>query len=106
LAARRTLTLHPDFARDLHMRVLGAFASLGFDDHSWLSTEDLRWLVTQGQTDIAAATVVVRQFVALRRPASEHPPRGDLSRTEVAVEHLALSRRVSTWPPRLRCMRS
>ena len=45
-------------------------------------------------------------WFVLRRPASEHPPRGDLSRTEVAVEHLALSRRVSTWPPRLRCMRS
>jgi len=64
LSARRTLTLHPDFARDLHMRVLGAFASLGFDDHSWPSTDDLQWLVTQGQTDIAAATLMVRQFEA------------------------------------------
>ena len=64
LAARRTLSLHPDFARDLHMRVFGVFASLGFDDHSWPSTEDLQWLVNQGQADIAAATVVVRQFEA------------------------------------------
>jgi hypothetical protein len=64
LVARRTLTLHTDFARDLHMRILGAFASLGFDDHSWPSTEDLQWLVNQGQADIAAATVVVRQFEA------------------------------------------
>jgi hypothetical protein len=40
--------------------------SLGFDAHSWPSTEDLRWLVTQGQTDIAAATVVVRQLEALK----------------------------------------
>src|SRR4051812_27561487 len=62
LAARRALALHPDFARDLHMRVFGAFASLGFDDHSWPSTEDLKWLVNQGQTDIAAATLVVRQL--------------------------------------------
>src|SRR5437867_2564068 len=64
LAVRRTLTLHPDFARDLHMRVLGAFASLGFDDHRWPSTEDLQWLVNQGQADIAAATVLVRQLEA------------------------------------------
>ena len=62
LSARRALTLHPDFARDLHMRVFGAFASLGFDDHNWPSTEDLKWLVNQGQTDIAAATLAVRQF--------------------------------------------
>jgi hypothetical protein len=64
LAARRTHTLHPDFARDLHMRVFGAFASLGFGDHSWPSTEDLQWLVNQGQADIAAATALVRQLEA------------------------------------------
>jgi hypothetical protein len=64
LAGRRSLTLHPDFARDLHMRVLGAFASLGFDDHRWPSTEDLQWLVNQGKADIAAARAVVRQFEA------------------------------------------
>src|SRR5947199_1385013 len=62
LVVRRTLTLHPDFARDLHMRVLGAFASLGFDDHGWPSTEDLQWLVNQGQTDIATATLTLRQL--------------------------------------------
>jgi hypothetical protein len=61
LADRRTLTLHPDFARDLHMRIFGAFASLGFDDHRWPSTEDLQRLVTQGQTDIATATLTMRQ---------------------------------------------
>jgi hypothetical protein len=64
LTAYRTLTLHPDFARDLHLRILGAFASLGFDDHRWPSTEDLQWLVNQGQADVAAATVVVRQLEA------------------------------------------
>jgi hypothetical protein len=64
LATRRTLTLHPDFARDLHLRVLGAFASLGFDDYRWPSTEDLQWLVNQGQADIAAAKAVVRQSEA------------------------------------------
>jgi hypothetical protein len=64
LAARRLTTLHPNFARDLHLRVLGAFASLGFDDYRWPSTEDLQWLVTQGQADIASAALVVRQLEA------------------------------------------
>lgn len=66
LTARRTVTLHPDFARDLHLRVLGAFASLGFDDHRWPSTEHLQWLVTQGRADIAAASLQVRQMEALQ----------------------------------------
>jgi hypothetical protein len=64
LAARRVLTLHPDFGRDLHLRVFGAFASLGFDDNRWPSTEDLQWLVTQGQADVAAAALTVRQLEA------------------------------------------
>ncbi len=64
LSERRLLSLHPDFPRDLHMRVLGAFASLGFDDHCWPSTEDLQWLLTQGQADVAAATLAVRQLEA------------------------------------------
>lgn len=62
LAVRRALTLHSDFARDLHLRVLGAFASLGFDDHRWPSTEDLQWLVNQGQAEVAAAMLVMRQL--------------------------------------------
>jgi hypothetical protein len=41
------------FARDLHLRILRAFASLGFDDQDWLSDLDLTWLVQQAKTDIA-----------------------------------------------------
>jgi hypothetical protein len=66
LSTRRAMTLHPDFARDLHLRIFGTFASLGFDDHRWPSTEDLQWLVTQGQADIAGAALAVRQFEALQ----------------------------------------
>jgi hypothetical protein len=64
LAERRIATLHPDFARDLHLRLFSAFASLGFDDHAWPSTEDLQWLVTQGQADAATAASAVRQLEA------------------------------------------
>jgi len=66
LAACRVATLHPDFARDLHLRLFGAFASLGFDDAGWPSTEDLQWLVMQGQADVAAAVLAVRQLEALQ----------------------------------------
>lgn len=41
-----------DFARDLHVRIFNAFASLGFDDHQWFSTEDLTALVDQGVADL------------------------------------------------------
>ena len=41
LAKCRIASLNIDFCRDLHVRVFNAFASLGFDDHGWFSTEDL-----------------------------------------------------------------
>jgi hypothetical protein len=42
----------------------------------------------------------------LRRSVSENPPRDDLSGTKGGVEHPTPSRRVSTWPPRVKRMRS
>ncbi len=62
LTAKRVATLHPDFARDLQLRLFHAFASLGFDDHRWPSTEDLEWLVNQGRSDLSAAELVVNQL--------------------------------------------
>jgi len=66
LVAKRVGTLAPDFARDLHLRLFNAFASLGFDDFNWPSTEDLEWLVAQGNSDVAAAEHAVNQFKALK----------------------------------------
>jgi hypothetical protein len=51
--SHRVGRLQIDFARDLHLCFLRAFASLGFDDHRWLAAADLNWLVQQGRTDIA-----------------------------------------------------
>jgi len=51
--AKRVFTLAPDFVRDLHVRVFCAFASLGFEDQGWLSTEDLDWLVQKGEAELA-----------------------------------------------------
>jgi hypothetical protein len=52
LAARRIAVLNSDFARDLHLRIFRAFASLGFDDNAWFSTDDLRTLVMAADRDI------------------------------------------------------
>jgi hypothetical protein len=56
LKAKRHWRLSEDFRRDLHLRILRAFASLGFDDISWFSTSDLKWLVEAGRRDVASAT--------------------------------------------------
>lgn len=53
LAGRRIATLNVDFRRDLHRRIFSAFASLGFDDYGWYSTEDLAWLVETGETELS-----------------------------------------------------
>jgi hypothetical protein len=66
LNERRAATLHPDFARDLHVRLFNTFANLGFDDHRWFSDQDLEWLVSQGSADLSAAEQVVNQLRALK----------------------------------------
>jgi hypothetical protein len=36
----------------LHLRIFRAYASLGFDDYGWHSTEDLKAIVLVGERDI------------------------------------------------------
>jgi hypothetical protein len=57
---KRIGRLNIDFARDLHLRIFRAFASLGFDDHRWMSTEDLRWLVSRGRSEKTSAETALR----------------------------------------------
>jgi hypothetical protein len=57
---KRIGRLNLDFARDLHLRLFRAFASLGFDDHRWMSTEDLRWLVSRGRSEKTSAETALR----------------------------------------------
>jgi hypothetical protein len=45
--------LAQDFVRDLHIRAFRAFASLGFDDHRWMTDEDLNWLVQTARKEFA-----------------------------------------------------
>lgn len=56
--------MNSDFLRSLHTRLFSSFASLGFDDHAWPSTQDLQWIVTQGQADLAKADGEVKQLEA------------------------------------------
>lgn len=52
LATRRIGMLNIDFTRDLHLRLFRAFASLGFDDNAWFSTEDLRTVIMAADRDV------------------------------------------------------
>jgi hypothetical protein len=53
--ARRVAVLNHEFVRDLHVRLFRAVATLGFDDHRWLSDSDLEWLVDSGRADLLKA---------------------------------------------------
>src|SRR5262245_34629966 len=53
LASARIASLNREFTRDLHLRIFRAFASLGFDDHCWFSSGDLRALVAVADRDEA-----------------------------------------------------
>jgi hypothetical protein len=52
---RRVATLSLDFCRDLHLRILRAFASLGFDDYKWFALKDLKMVATVGTRDVKEA---------------------------------------------------
>ncbi len=91
LGERRVGALSRDFARDLHLRVFGAFASLGFDDNRWSSTEDLEWLVTRGQADLAAGQQAVLEQEALRASRSAEGAQfheADLANAQRRLEEL------------------
>src|SRR5262249_23943880 len=60
IATKRLGRLDVDFARDPHLRIFRSFASLRVDDRRWASTSDLRWLVSKGQADLAAAEAKLR----------------------------------------------
>ncbi len=64
--AKRIGVPHPDFARDLHARLFRAVASMGFDDHGWLSDSDLKWLVDSGQADLLRVRAAAQELRAKR----------------------------------------
>jgi hypothetical protein len=51
LPTLRVGRLCADFHRDLHTRVFSTFASLGFEDISWFTNEDLEWVISVGDAE-------------------------------------------------------
>ena len=90
--ARRIAVLHVDFVRDLHVRLFRAVATLGFDDHGWLSDSDLDWLVESGKADLLKAQSKVQE---LRVKRSSQQAQGapfdakELERAEEAEQGLS-----------------
>jgi len=58
---KRIGRLHSDFVRDLHTRIFRAFTTLGFDDHRWMSTADLKWVVARGKQEMLDAESAVQK---------------------------------------------
>src|SRR5438270_576895 len=63
---RRADSLNHEFVRDLHLRIFGAFANLGFDDHSWLPDDDLNWLVQMGESELKASQAAESAELAIQ----------------------------------------
>jgi len=92
LRSHRVGRLNPDFARDVHVRLFAAFASLGFDDERWLSTEDLKWLVSQGEADtkkLEAELARAESQVRSREAAGQQASDKDASRIGGTLDELA-----------------
>lgn len=66
LRDRRAARLQIDFVRDLHLRIFRAFASLGFDDVSWFSTQDLELLVNKGREELLVAETEHQQKITAK----------------------------------------
>ena len=65
LLAYRVASLNDAFQRDLHVRLLTAFASLGFDDVDWVPTSDLELLKSIGDGQLAKLRQAEKEQLAL-----------------------------------------
>ena len=64
LKTNRIAKLTEGFSRDLHLRILGCVANLGFDDYGWLSDQDLDWLVRVGDAELLEKKAAVASLEA------------------------------------------
>jgi len=64
IKSHRRFKLNPEFARDLHVRLFKAFASLGFDDDAWWTNSDLDLVARKGEAEVAALRAVVQGLEA------------------------------------------
>jgi hypothetical protein len=61
LVSCRVATLAEDFRRDLHRRILSAFAAMGFDDYGWYSNQDLDWLIATGRKELSDLELRIKE---------------------------------------------
>jgi hypothetical protein len=60
----RKFHLDNEFVRDLHVRIFRAFGSLGFDDDTWWSDEDLSYVMQRGDADEGSISSEIAQLRA------------------------------------------
>lgn len=91
LSQQRIARLCPEFARDLHSRIFGAFASLGFDDDEWFPDQDFAWLASEIQQDIQVLETEVSKQKAAKASSEAGGPQFDakkLTEAETALDQL------------------
>jgi hypothetical protein len=95
--AARIARLNEEFVHDLHLRLFRAFASLGFDDRRWFSTEDLRALVaiadrdeSKKSADLLAvkAKLTLGQSQGFHHESERKKLERDLARLQAELENL------------------
>ena len=84
--ARRIAVLNHEFVRDLHVRLFRAVATLGFDDHRWLSGSDLEWLVDTGRAELLKAQSKTQELRAKKSSQQAQGGRFDPKELDVAEQ--------------------
>ena len=84
----RVAKLNMNFVRDLHMRVLGAFGNMGFEDYRWLSDADLKWLVATGESEIVKLQEDQKTAAVAREAEGKQPEAKLIDRDQSAISKL------------------
>lgn len=82
----RVAGLEASFRRDLQVRLVQTFSRTGFDDHTWYSDADLRYLVGAGKTQLGILTKEVGE--ATTKLEIAHAQQGKTKHIEGLEERL------------------
>ncbi len=69
--AHRFARLHIDFQRSLHSRLFESFCTLGFEDISWFSDQDLRYLLETGEAEINRLSAEIEALRAIEKASGQ-----------------------------------
>ena len=81
---KRIARLTQEFIKDLQLRFFRSFASFGFDDHSWFTTEDLEFLVSFISADKAKFDVELTKG-SFNNPDKAQKIQSSLAQYEIEV---------------------